>query len=192
MNNKKMIWVLPLLLFVSGVGTVLAYYLNSVTISNKFNTMTYDVEIKERFENKFGTKEVEFVNKEKDTSVGVALRVRYNELWSNANENGVVSVLSNKIGDINVVDKEWTNDFLNDFDYIDGWYYYKKILKPGESVKILNSISKNSILSSHTEYNEYDYELTFNFESIQATKKAISDTWNKQIIIEGDNITWED
>ena len=192
MNNKKMIWVLPLLLFVSGVGTVLAYYLNSVTISNKFNTMTYDVEIKERFENKFGTKEVEFVNKEKDTSVGVALRVRYNELWSNVNENGVVSVLSNKIGDINVVDKEWTNDFLNDFDYIDGWYYYKKILKPGESVKILNSISKNSILSSHTEYNEYDYELTFNFESIQATKKAISDTWNKQIIIEGDNITWED
>ena len=192
MNKKKMIWVLPLLLFVSGVGTVLAYYLNSVTISNKFNTMTYDVEIKERFENKFGTKEVEFVNKEKDTSVGVALRVRYNELWSNVNENGVVSVLSNKIGDINVVDKEWTNDFLNDFDYIDGWYYYKKILKPGESVKILNSISKNSILSSHTEYNEYDYELTFNFESIQATKKAISDTWNKQIIIEGDNITWED
>lgn len=192
MNNKKMIWVLPLLLFVSGVGTVLAYYLNSVTISNKFNTMTYDVEIKERFENKFGTKEVEFVNKEKDTSVGVALRVRYNELWSNVNENGVVSVLSNKIGNINVVDKEWTNDFLNDFDYIDGWYYYKKILKPGESVKILNSISKNSILSSHTEYNEYDYELTFNFESIQATKKAISDTWNKQIIIEGDNITWED
>lgn len=192
MNNKKMIWVLPLLLFVSGVGTVLAYYLNSVTISNKFNTMTYDVEIKERFENKFGTKEVEFVNKEKDTSVGVALRVRYNELWSNVNENGVVSVLSNKIGNINVVDKEWTNDFLNDFDYIDGWYYYKKILKPGESVKILNSISKNSILSSHIEYNEYDYELTFNFESIQATKKAISDTWNKQIIIEGDNITWED
>ncbi len=192
MNNKKMIWVLPLLLFVSGVGTVLAYYLNSVTISNKFNTMTYDVEIKERFENKFGTKEVEFVNKEKDTSVGVALRVRYNELWSNVNENGVVSVLSNKIGNINVVDKEWTNDFLNDFDYIDGWYYYKKILKPGESVKILNSISKNSILSSHIEYNEFDYELTFNFESIQATKKAISDTWNKQIIIEGDNITWED
>ena len=47
----------------------------------------------ENFENKFGTKEVTFVNKEKNSNTNVALRIRYDELWSNENDNGVLSVL---------------------------------------------------------------------------------------------------
>ena len=40
---------------------------------------------------------------------------------------------NNKIDNIDVATKNWTNDFLNDFVLLDdGWYYYKKILEPGE------------------------------------------------------------
>ena len=182
--------IILIMLIIVGSSVTFAYVINNISVSNRFKMMTYDVEIKENFENKFGTKEVTFVNKEKDSNTNVALRIRYDEIWSNKNANGVLNVLSNKINNINVVDKEWTDAFLNDFIYDDGWYYYKKILKPGESVKVLNRIQKNSILENNDEYDDYNYELTFSFEGIQATKGAIKDTWNKNVSIEGDNITW--
>ena len=189
--KKDPIVILLIAIVLTGGAVTFAYVINSVSVTSRFKMMTYDVAIEENFENKFGTKEVTFVNKEKNSNTNVALRIRYDELWSNENDNGVLSVLSNTINNTNVVNKEWTEDFSSDFIYDDGWYYYKKILKPGESVKVLNSISKNDILNSHSEYNDYNYELTFSFEGIQATKKAISETWNKTVNIEGDNITWE-
>lgn len=188
--KKDPVVIALILLVLAGTSVTFAYVINNISISNRFKMMTYDIQIDENFENKFGTKEVTFINKEKDSNTKVALRVRYNEIWSSENANGVLNVLSNKINNINVVDKNWTDAFLNDFVYDDGWYYYKKVLNSGDNVTILNSINKNSILQTHPEYDDYNYELTFSFEGIQATKRAIKDTWDKNITIEGDNITW--
>ena len=155
--KKDPVVIALILLVLAGTSVTFAYVINNISISNRFKMMTYDIQIDENFENKFGTKEVTFINKEKDSNTKVALRVRYNEIWSSENANGVLNVLSNKINNINVVDKNWTDAFLNDFVYDDGWYYYKKVLNSGDNVTILNSINKNSILQTHPEYEDYNY-----------------------------------
>lgn len=77
----------------------------------------------------------------------------------------------------------------------DGWYYYKKVLKNTDRVQVLNEIHLNEeLLNSSGELDTYknaDYELDFNFESVQADKKAVKSLWNKEITIDNDgNITW--
>ena len=95
----------------------------------------------------------------------------------------------------NVVQKNWTSAFTNDFiDGGDGWYYYKKVLNAEESVQVLESISlKEDLISTSPYYNDYKnytYELDFNFEAIQASSSAISNIWNKDVTINGGDITW--
>ena len=192
-KNKKVVLFLILLLSFIGIGSVYAYYQVNVIVPNKYKAATYDVEIEEEFEDEFGTKKVWIVNNEK-TNAPVVLRISYNEFWSKTID-GVLLTLDNNVNRENVVEKTWTEDFLEDFELKeDGWYYYKKVLNPEERVQLLESISlKNELVSLsdyREEYHTYDYELAFNFESIQATKDAVLEIWDKNITIDGDNVTW--
>ena len=192
-KNKKVVLFLILLLSFIGIGSVYAYYQVNVIVPNKYKAATYDVEIEEEFEDEFGTKKVWIVNNEK-TNAPVVLRISYNEFWSKTID-GVLLTLDNNVNGENVVEKTWTEDFLEDFELKeDGWYYYKKVLNPEERVQLLESISlKNELVSLsdyREEYHTYDYELAFNFESIQATKDAVLEIWDKNITIDGDNVTW--
>ena len=192
-RNKKVVLFLILLLSIIGIGSAYAYYQVNVIVPNKYKAATYEVEIEEEFEDKFGVKKVWIVNKEK-TNAPVVLRVNYNELWSKEID-GVLLTLDNNVNGENVVEKEWTEEFLNDFELKeDGWYYYKKVLRPEERVQLLERISlKNELISTSeysNEYLTYDYELAFNFESIQATEDAVLEIWNKNITINDDNVTW--
>ena len=141
-----------------------------------------------------GNKKVSFVNNE-ETNAPVVLRINYNEEWRKE-INGVKVSLDNNVNGENVVTKNWTTEFTNNFvDGGDGWYYYKKILNAEESVQVLDSISlKESLISTSPYYNDYKsytYELDFNFEAIQASSSAISDIWGKNATITGGNITWD-
>ena len=134
-KKKPLIFILLLLLTVA-VGSTFAYYYNEVIIPNKFKAMTYSVAIEEVFNGTWGTKEVSIVNKEA-TNTPVVLRISYNELWINNADGSNVS-LNNKLNKQDVVTKNWTNNFVNDFvKGDDGWYYYKKVLifprKAGQS-----------------------------------------------------------
>ena len=192
-GNKKVVLFLILLLSIIGIGSAYAYYQVNVIVPNKYKASTYEVEIEEEFEDKFGVKKVWIVNKEK-TNAPVVLRVNYNEIWSKEID-GVLLTLDNNVNGENVVEKEWTEEFLNDFELKeDGWYYYKKVLRPEERVQLLEGITlKNELISTSeysNEYLTYDYELAFNFESIQATEDAVLEIWNKNITINDDNVTW--
>ena len=189
-KNKSLVFVFMLLLLI-GIGGSFAYYYSEVVIPNEFKAKTYNVTIEEVFNNTWGTKEVSFVNNE-STNASVVLRFNYNEKWRKT-ENGVTNSLSNTIGGVSVVDKTWTSAFTNDFVKIGDWYYYKKVLNALERVQVLSSISKNTTLiaSSGEPYDDYDYELDFNFEAIQASGEAISDIWGKTVTIEGSNVTWQ-
>lgn len=200
MNNiKKKIKLKPFIfLMILGLGLLIsgtfAYLYNEVIIPNQFKTMTYNVAIEEEFYDTWGTKKVTFVNKE-TTNTPVVLRFNYNEMWSKEIE-GEIQVLSNKQNGTNVVTKEWTDAFNNNFvDGHDGWYYYKKVLGPNESVQVLNSIALNEDVVnasvSKDDYNNFDYELIFNYEAIQATEEAVKDIWGYEITInDGSDITW--
>ena len=181
-NKKPLYFILLVVLFVSITGTI-AYYRSEVLIPNEFQTMTYNVSCEEVFNDDFGTKEVTFVNHE--DSVPVVLRIQYDEQWL---KNDIIYPSSNSTN--NFVVKNWTTNFLNDFELgSDGWYYYKKVLNANSSVKVLNSIAKDS--SAPVDYGTYDYALSFNYEAIQASNDAISEIWNKNCTISGSDITWD-
>lgn len=192
LKKKPLIFLLTL--FIIGVvGTTFAYYYTEISIPNRFRTMTYNVTIEEEFNDTWGTKKVSFVNNE-ETNTPVVLRINYNELWRKE-VSGVKLSLDNNVNGTNVVTKNWTTAFTNDFiDGGDGWYYYKKTLDAKESVQVLDSISLNESLIStspyYNDYKSYTYELDFNFEAIQASSNAISEIWGKTATISGGNVTW--
>ncbi len=191
-KKKPLIFILLLLLTVA-VGSTFSYYYNEVIIPNKFKTMTYNVSVEEVFNDTWGTKEVTFVNKG-ETNTPVVLRISYNELWR-GNEDGVSVSLSNVFHRRDVVTKNWTENFTNDFvKGDDGWYYYTKVLDANQSVKVLNSISLNEDAIRYSldydKYKNYTYELDFNFEAIQASEEAIGSIWGKVVNISGNEIAW--
>ena len=193
MKNKKPLLFIGILLVLGVIGGTLAYFTSEASFENKFKTMTYNVTLEEEFNDEFGTKKVYIKNNE-ETNVSVVLRLNYNESWTKE-ENGEINVLSNTINGEDTVTKTWTNAFTNDFVLgSDGWYYYKKILPSEGSVQILDSIAKNmTVINGSSDkdlYNIYDYELSFNYEAIQASEAAVQEIWNKTITITGDSVSW--
>lgn len=192
-KKKPLIFILAILVL-GIVGGTFAYYYSEIAISNEFKTLTYNVQIEEEFNKTWGTKKVSFVNKEA-TNTPVVLRINYNESWRKE-VNGTKLSLDNNVNGENAVTKNWTTAFTNDFiEGDDGWYYYKKTLNAKKSVQVLESIALNEDLIStspyYEEYKDYDYELDFNFEAIQANTDAINEIWNKKATISGGNVTWE-
>jgi len=181
------------LLFIGIISVTLAIMTSSGYFENIFHSSDYGVNIEEEFYNDWGTKKVSFVNQ---NASPVIIRISYNELWSTSSEEDTLTVLNNKINGSNTVNKSWTESWLNDFvDGHDGWYYYKKVLKNSDRVQVLSEIHLNeellNISGELDTYQNADYELDFNFESVQADKKAVKSLWNKEITIDNDgNITW--
>ena len=193
LKNKKTLFFALLLLVLVGIGGTFAYYYSEATIANKFKTMTYNIALREEFNNTWGTKKV-FISNEEETSTPVVLRVSFNEVWKVETEDGI-SFLPNSNGTDDFATKTWTNTFLNDFQCeTECWCYYKKVLNGQEEIQLLDSVNKNTTLISSSPdydvYNDYDYELTFNYEAIQADAVAISEIWGIQTTISDGNVTW--
>lgn len=188
--KKKPLFFLIALLLVGGIGGTIALFTSTVDYSNVFSASKYDVVIKEKFNNEFGTKEVNLTN---DSDADVIIRVNYNEFFTKQ-ETDESLVLNNLVSGNSLVTKAWTDEFLNDFTYHDGWYYYNKKLKGNSNVQILTAISLNEELLStdelKKEYSDADYELDFNLESVQASEAAIKKIWGLDISITGDDISW--
>lgn len=188
--KKKPLFFLLALLIVGGIGGTIALFTTTVDYSNVFSTSKYDVVIKEKFNDEFGTKEVNLTN---DSSADVIIRVNYNESFvKKAGDENLI--LNNLVSGSSLVTKAWTEAFLNYFTYHDGWYYYNKKLKGNSAVQILTAISLNEELLSNDElkkeYSDADYELDFNLESVQASEAAIKKIWGYDISITGDEIAW--
>ena len=184
LKTKPLIFII-LLLIVTIVGATYAYFTSETRILNQFKNATYNVQLEEEFNDDWGTKKVWFANNE-ETNTPVVLRINYNESWTKEDKDGFLT-LSNIYEGENVVTKNWTSDFTDNFTLgSDGWYYYNKVLKPQEKVQVLESIEKNA----SAEYDSYNYQLTFNFEAIQATESAVKELWDKTITIDGDNVQW--
>lgn len=167
---------------IMGIVGVSAIYLSNVSLINSFKTLTYKVDVEEEFYNDWGTKKIKVINSE-ETNADVVLRVSFNESFSKDND-----ILSNEINGQEVVEKDFSNDFLTHFSKDqDGWYYYDKVLKAKDSVEILNAISlKEDLISTSEDYEKYKtyhYELGFQYETIQATEKAIKEIWGKNATI---------
>ena len=139
-KKSKIFLFLGISFLVLFLGVSFAYYYQEVVIPNEFKTMTYDVELEEEFNNDWGVKRVYIINND-EKNAPVVLRVNYNEIWSKE-VDGIRRTLNNYLNGENVVTKNFTNTFLNDFTLEDdGWYYYKKVLKPNSRIQLLESIT---------------------------------------------------
>lgn len=168
------------------IGVTLAYFSQEMSVVNTFKTMTYNVEMEEEFYNNWGTKEVTIYNRE-STNTPVALRVSFSESWTKDDQT-----LNNLVNGVNVVNKTWSLDFINDFILgDDGWYYYRKVLDGNSSVTLLESIALDSqIAQDYSEYTKYNYDLDFTYEAIQASVPAISELWGYNVSIEDGDVFW--
>lgn len=193
LKSKPLIFLI-LSISVFLIGGTFAYYYANYSLPNIFKTMTYNININEEFNGNWGTRKIYITNSE-TSNTSVVLRINYNEIWSKT-VDGTPLTLSNTVNGINVVNKEWTSTFNNDFvDGQDGWYYYKKLLSPNQTIQILESISLNNDLIStspyYDDYLTYNYEMLFNYEALEVNREKIKEIWNKTITVNGINISWD-
>lgn len=128
------------------------------------------------------TKEVNFTNEGDMQSL---FRVKYDEYWTAADGN----TLSNTFWDaasssvLDAMIKNWNaaNGFANTSLWIDGgdgYYYYSKVINPGETTDpVLDSLKLNENLlasSMMIDYTKAQYNLSFSVDSIAASANDTS------------------
>lgn len=188
-RNKKQLLVLPIVAGVAivaaiSISVVYAYSHNTSVINNGMKLAGSGVTIIEDSDEGFGKKEITFKNQGEGNAT-VLLRIAYSETWTR-NDGSVVSNVNSS--NANVVTKTWTSAFTDDFeDGHDGWYYYKKTLPADSEVKVLSSIALND-----ASYEQYNYDISFRFEAVQADAAAANELWGKTVTV-GDNgvATWQ-
>ena len=184
MNKNKSLIFLFLLFPMISIGGTIAYYNTTQSLENTFTTANYNTKMSEYFpitewdEDNTLDKQLTISN---EGSGGVLLRFTYNEMWY---ENG--DVVNNLYNGKEIVTKNWTQAFINDFEYHEGWYYYKKVLNADESVTILDSVVRNYDVYDETS----EYHLDFNYEVLQVENNASEYVWGYEAVIEGSNVTW--
>ena len=206
-QNKKSLIAVILILSLSVIGVTYAYLMDDDNKKNIFTISDPDVKIVENFpvkvftnENKTLTKEVSLVN---EGTTDMVVRISYNELFYDPDHVNIstaevysipdysyaysINTNYDNIGDI--VRKNWVTDLSTLWVEKDGWYYYKKILKPSETIDVLESVTLMGDYENHP-YSGLKYELNFNLEAVQATPKAVKDLWGKDVSIEGEDVTW--
>ena len=185
-KSKKYLLITPVLaLAVVGAGILMVYAFshNNTVVTNDIPTRTGTVQIIDDSEPGFGKKEVSFENSDMN-GISLLLRIGYSETWKDGSDNNVSNIYNGN----NVVAKTWTSAFTNDFaDGNDGWYYYKKLLRPGDNVKVITAIAL-----TEPSYAAYHYDLRFRFESIQPSSAAATALWSKTATIDEATgaVTW--
>lgn len=185
-KSKKYLLITPVLaLAVVGVGIWVVYAMsrNTTNIVSNIPVGTNSVQIIDNSDVGFGRKEVSFVNNN-TSDISVLLRIGYSETWKDSGGNAISNVYNGN----NVVTKTWTDAFNNDFvSGGDGWYYYKKLLAPSATVKVITAITLDE-----PAYSAYDYDLNFRFEAIRGNATAATQLWSKTATINDETgaITW--
>lgn len=176
-NAVKLTGIALLAALTVGIGSTGAVIRHRIEVTNKIATPTVEITIGEDFEDdspEDGVKQktVTFTN---NGNADVFLRVACAETWEN--EGALLAnsqkALNEENEDADIVTKipffpesEW--------EYIDGWYYYKKVLPANKTTEpVLNSVDFSGIESKVGElaeaYQNANYNLHFQTEAVQAS-----------------------
>lgn len=161
--------ILALAVGMVSFGAVYALWHHEITHTNNLVADSMNASIEETFEP--GTppsgevpKVVAFKN---DSSCASFLRIAYSETWTSGSETDAV-ILSNKVNGTDVATKNFNWEDWQDGG--DGWYYYNKILPPGEtSGTVLDKVTFPSYTEDYADYADADYQLYFRMELLQAS-----------------------
>lgn len=118
-------------------------------------------------------KDVRFEN---SGSAAAFLRVSYAESWEYVSDDSGRILLGNTVNGGEVAEKKWSGGFADGSLWEkddDGWYYYKKLLGPGEKTEpVLRSVTFPSYEGQLQEYALADYGLYFRMELLQASDSS--------------------
>ncbi|MGG7097116.1 BsaA family SipW-dependent biofilm matrix protein [Clostridium sardiniense] len=175
-----------ILLFTTTVAS-LAYFSSKESKKNKFTIGSISTEINENFDKDSAkdvsrNEEIKKVVSIKNTGKNpVIVRVIINPQWDEEkDESGKVTKLTTSASNqvqLNFANT-WKEDWIKDND---GYYYYNKILNPGESTSdLLKSISlKNNISQEDIEsFKNRSFSVNVSSEAIQVNKEALRKEWN--------------
>lgn len=161
-------------------GSSFAYWSGQIEHTNRLQADRMQAVIQEEFvqgSKPSGTvaKKVSFQNA---SSNAAFLRVCYAETWQKT-EAGEEMLLNNQVNGTEVAAKHWLDGFAGTggawWNGNDGWFYYRKILKPGESTaNILESVSFPTYSGAFAEYADASYQLYFRMELLQASDSAFT------------------
>lgn len=204
-RNKVLLLVIALL-SITLVGTTFAWTTWDLSVKNELQSRDTEIQISEDFEHSTGKKVVSFKN---EGSSSVFLRVAYAEFWEE-DIDGIEQMLSNTTADgREIALKSWTDYWYGGSkeeweDGGDGWYYYKKILKPGqETEEILTRVDFIEPLPDY--YKKEFYHLFFKAEAVQCSdgeatlnsdevnRNALQDVFHKlpsSIDLESGTVDW--
>lgn len=191
------------------IGSSFAFWSGKIEHTNELKAHRTDAEIQETFEqgsqpSGMVPKKVTFRNNSTNAAL---LRVAYAETWKKQSGNDEV-LLNNQINGTDVAAKNWINGFGENSDLWqdggDGWFYYKKVLKPGETTEdILESVTFPEYRENYKDYKEAEYQLYFRMELLQASdsqstlnrdevnKKASETVFGKEAVIDGETVSWK-
>ena len=211
MNQKRTIIILILVLTIGIVGLTIAYFSNSSTVNNIFTTQPYGTTVTENFtspSNWLPGQEVDKTVVATNTgNVDEAVRISLSESWTTANNgtlNGWITSTGTKSSHLPENEPSTDEkvaiiyfDNASDWEYSNGYYYYKYKLSPNESTSsLIKSVTFNEKTklddtcvetptatgrtitcdSSGDDYDNATYTLTFNIETVQYNK--YKEAWN--------------
>lgn len=173
-NQIKLIGVALMAVIALGIFGTGAVIRHSMAMTNEVRTPTVDVAVKEEIGRAewWGEKQKEVSFKNTGTT-DVFIRVAYAESWI-ADQNGTEVTLPNQNGipAADVATKNWTSGWSSGNEWQigeDGWYYYKKVLKAGETTPdILESVTFPWNYTD-SRYADAEYRLHFQVEAVQAS-----------------------
>lgn len=202
-KRSQVLLMIAVMICFMAIGGVYAWSKLSASVTNKINTPTVDVEVIEEFDEqtmvdwyKPVDKKVQFKN---IGTVPIFIRVSYVELWKNANNK----ILSSVVNGQEIVKKNWTDAWKNEWvDGNDGWFYYKRVLQPNTlSSHVLTSLEfDSSNLGELTDiYGNASYSLKFVSEAVQfsedieVNRRSVRANFGIEFVdIDNDgNITWK-
>lgn len=171
---------------------MIAFFTSDTSLNNLLGTEKNQVEFVEKFQSTEGWLPGETISKKpyfKNTGDSpLLLRIKPKEMWS---KNG--STVDR--ADTSMVQKNWTDAWNKQWKKgSDGYYYYLKVLKGGGKTDVILSgitlKTSTSNVKTRVDYSDLIYTLDFQAESVVDNEKAIPDSWNVSVTIQGDDVTW--
>lgn len=194
MNNKKSLFFLLIIMFISVIGLSFSFFADTTTFENVFGSNKYGTTITETFVSPVNWLPGDVTNKNliatNTGDVAEAVRISYSESWIDSNGNSLSLIQNNnRISILNFVNN-------SDWKKIGDYYYYIYKLAPNSSTSsLIDSVSFNQLLSlddncvqsnnngtiittcssSGEDYDNATYSLTFTIETVEFDK--YKDVW---------------
>ena len=205
MNSKKSIIAILLVAIIGVVGLTIAYFSNTATIENEFQTNSYGTTVEEVFTSPDnwtpGTTTPKTLTVTNSGNVDEAVRVEVTESWMSKNDDPLP--LKQNGNDAAIINWANSNDWTKVTENNKTYYYYNYKLAPTETTsELLNSVTFNPLITNDSDcetdtsvqgvktvtcnstgdgYDDAVYKLTFHIETVQYDKYV--EAWGTNVDI---------